>query len=681
MKYRLLFLLAVFSLSAYSQAWSTFLNPSRAIDWTTAGFALPSYTTNCSTQPTLLTGSGNASANTTAIQNALTSCDSTHNVVNIPSGTYYVAGFTYGSQGHQVVRGAGPNSTDVIFTTYAGCAGLGHGACMLAGNWTYSGDSSVLPPSGTRQCLWSAGYAQGTTSITLSNCGGSPPVNQTIILDQANDLSDTGGVYMCDTNVSGCTYEAGGNNYGREINGNWYSEQQVTYITGVTSLGGGSYTVTISPGVYFTNIRSGQNPGAWWPGFVQNDGIENMTLDSTAIAGGGGALAMFSCYQCWAKNIRFIDGARNDVLFYQSMQPVVRDSYFFGAQSSAATSYTIELDSTSGFLIENNITQQVTAPMTFAESSTGGVIGYNFAVKNIFADGTWTWAIFMSHATGSNFNLFEGNDVYSMVGDNASGPSDQVTMFRNFLTGYQPGTTNTTVPFIMRANIRNLNYIGNVLGQPGYHTQYQTYATSTTTGTGGANEYKSIYDFGWGGTGPTCANNPGQSTPCDPLTFSTAMRWGNYDVVNAATRWNSTEASPAAVTYVNANFTSSYFSSLAQTLPASLYHASQPSWWPSGKAWPPIGPDISSGNLGICSGTYSGAQGTAAGQCTGGTLTAAWAGHANSIPAQDCYLNVMHGPPDGTGNVLNFDASVCYGSSGTGTGPASPTGLAATTVR
>lgn len=155
------------------------------------------------------------------------------------------------------------------------------------------------------------------------------------------------------------------------------------------------------------------------------------------------------------------------------------------------------------------------------------------------------------------------------------------------------------------------------------------------------------------------------------------MRWGNYDTVNAATRWNSTEASPAANAYVNANFTSSYFNTLSQILPASLYYTSAPSWWPSGKAWPPIGPDVSSGNVGTCSGTYNGAQATSSSQCSGGGLSTAWASHVTSIPAQDCYLSVMGGPPDGSGGLLSFDANTCYnGSAGTNP-PAAPTGLAA----
>ncbi len=245
------------------------------------------------------------------------------------------------------------------------------------------------------------------------------------------------------------------------------------------------------------------------------------------------------------------------------------------------------------------------------------------------------------------------------------------------LIGWQSGTANSTFPIMLRNFNRSFNVVGNVLGQPSYHNQYQTYSTSTTNGPGAANENTSIYSLGWAGTGAVCSS--GAITVCDPLVFSTLMRWGNYDVANAATQWNSAEASPAAVPYLNANFTSSYFSSLAHTLPSSLYYSSKPSWWPSSKAWPAVGPDVSSGNLGTCSGTYSGAQATSSGQCTGGTLTAGWAGHVNSTPAQDCYLSVMGGAPDGSGNQLNFDASQCYGSSGTSpTGPANPPTLTVT---
>ncbi len=45
MNYRLLILLALFSISAQAQNWSTFLDSSRAVDWSGAGFTIPNYTT------------------------------------------------------------------------------------------------------------------------------------------------------------------------------------------------------------------------------------------------------------------------------------------------------------------------------------------------------------------------------------------------------------------------------------------------------------------------------------------------------------------------------------------------------------------------------------------------------------------------------------------------------------
>lgn len=676
---RLLFLLAAFSLSANAQPWSTFLNPSRAIDWTSAGFTIPNYTANCSTQPSLQTGSSHASANTTAINNALASCDSSHNVVHIPAGTYYVAGISFPDHGHQVLRGAGAIQTTLVITDTPSCNGDGGAICMSSSSAIYAGNDAVMPPSGTQQCSWTGTngvvgtYTQGATSIILNSCGGTPPLNGIIILDQANDTSDNSGVYICDNNVSACTYNGGGggNNNGRFIGGKTHSQQQVTYVTAVSGSGSGPYTVTISPGVYFTNIRSSQSPGAWWSAFAANDGIENLKIDNTSNPGGYG-IDMYSCYQCWVTGVASIKAPRGHVHIYLSANDVVRNNYFYQAQTSGSDSYGVESSSSSAFLVENNVFQQTTAPIMFG-AGTGTVIGYNFTIDNQFGN-QYLNPMFDGHNAGNEMNLYEGNSTQGIWTDNGWGSSNQQTHFRNMEIGWAIDRINSTFPVMHRALTRNFNFVGNVLGQPGYHTNYQSYATSRLGGVNASLENTSIYSLGWGGTDANCTQDPGiGSTACDPLTYSTSMRWGNYDVVTNGVKWDATEASPGAVPYVNSNFTSSYFSSLAHTLPASLYYSSKPSWWPSSVAWPPIGPDVTGGNLGICSGTYAGAQATASGQCTGGSLSSAWAGHANSIPAQDCYLNVMHGPPDGTGGVLNFDANTCYASSST---PAvSPTSL------
>lgn len=684
-----LLLLAGCTINAYPQAWSTFLNPSRATDWSSAGFSVPNYTANCSVQPSLATGSGAAAANATSIQKALASCDASHNVVNIPAGTYYVTSITFGYQGHEVLRGAGPNSTTLIPTAGVGCSGgQKDGICMVAQNIVYGGNPAVLPPSGSQQCSWSAGYAQGTTSITLSSCGGAPPVGSIVVLDQADDTSDNGGIYICDANTSNCAVDSstGGNNDGRFINGVTHSQQQVTRITAVTSNGGGSYSVTISPGVYFSNIRSSQSPGAWWFSTVQNDGVEGLTIDGSTMSSSSpttfGNIGFYQCYQCWVQNVRSENAGRYHVEAYQSFQDVIRDSYFYGALGGTSQSYAVEMEIASGVLIENNIFQQTTNPVMFG-TGTGNVVDYNLSLDDYYTAGSgqFAQAAYYSHNAGNEMNLFEGNDfVTGPWGDDTWGSSTQTTLFRNLEPGWQAGKTESTLPFIARSRVRAINLIGNVLGQPGYSTQYQTYATSSSGGVGGSQEATSIYSLGWVTQDGACSGGA-LTNSCDPLVFSTLMRWGNYDTVHNAVQWDATEASPVQVPYVNANFSSSYFSSLSHALPASLYYKTKPSWWPSSIAWPPIGPDVSGGNLGICSGgTFAGAEASSATQCSGGTLTSAWAGHANTIPAQSCYLNVMHGPPDGTGSVLNFDASQCYPSatttSGSGATLAAPTNLA-----
>ena len=54
-------------------------------------------------------------------------------------------------------------------------------------------------------------------------------------------------------------------------------------------------------------------------------------------------------------------------------------------------------------------------------------------------------------------------------------------------------------------------------------------------------------------------------------------------------------------------------------------------------------------------------------------MTPVGGGLVASLPAMDCYLNVMKGPVNGTGGPLTFDSSACYGSSAA---PSATTGCA-----
>jgi hypothetical protein len=667
--------------------WSGILNPTRATDWTTAGFAIPNYTVPCATQPSLSSGSGNAAANTAAINNAIASCDASHNVVNLPAGTYYIHAFDYQTKSHVVVRGAGPNSTYLYDSGGVGCKGYSAAGFCMGGDSLYAqsanaqpGQSNVCSFTGTNGAVGI--YTQGATSIILNSCGSKPPVGLIVVLDQADDGADNGGIWLCSgydpVPSTRCIQNSPNNNAdGRLIGGVQYSEQQEVVITSVSGSGSGPYTVGISAPFYFNNFRSSQTPGAWWASSnITLDGLENLTLDhstDTSTAPGG---IIIWCYQCWMRNVRSLYGLENHVFIVSDVQPVVRDSYFYGNQHGGSESYCIQMEEVSGGLVENNIMQNTTSP-DIKDAVTGGVVGYNFTPYINF--GNYLQGTYASHNSGSAFNLLEGNSTTEFLGDDVWGTSDLITIFRNHATGWQPGYVNQTFPITMNSGVRAVNIIGNVFGQPGYHTQYQAYATSTTAGvytltSGGAthagpgNVNKSIYELGWTDTGGLGVCN----TPpvCDPLTYSTLMRWGNYDTVQNAVTWSASEASPAAVPYVDANLTPS-----SHTLPPSFYLTSRPAWFRS-VAFPTYGPDVSSGTTGMCtSGTYNGIEVASSAQCAGGAFTpSAWGGFANTNPAQDCYLNVMNGPPDGSGGVLGFDANVCYAPQGGG-GPQAPNNL------
>src|SRR5437660_945341 len=210
-------------------------------------------------------------------------------------------------------------------------------------------------------------------------------------------------------------------------------------------------------------------------------------------------------------------------------------------------------------------------------------------------------------------NLYEGNIVPSLMEDTVHGTHNLGTYFRNRLTGVDGAHTLQTVPFLLQSYSRYDNFLGNVLGTAGYHTNYQAMYGGSAT-----NCDRSIYNLGWGGT--QCGTGVGN----DALTVNTLMRWGNYDTVTGAARWNASELPSGLSPYDNAVPAN-------HNLPASLYLAAKPSFW-GARPWPAIGPDVSGGDI------------------------AGVGGHAYLIPAQLCYNTTSK---DANG-ILIFNANICY---------------------
>ena len=224
-----------------AQPWAGVLDPSRAIDWSASGVVggIPQRTTICST---LSPGATAAQINT-----AIANCPSGQ-VVFLSAGTYNLSGgINFNGKSNVTLRGAGAHQTRLNFSGSTSCFGIASSICLRNG-------STYLEPTAPQNTAnWTAGYNKGTTVITLSSTA-NLTAGSLIILNQANDSSDTGNVYICDVAPS-CVNDGPG---GGGLPG---SREQLEFVT-ATQINGSQ--VTISPGLSMPNWRSAQAPKAWW---------------------------------------------------------------------------------------------------------------------------------------------------------------------------------------------------------------------------------------------------------------------------------------------------------------------------------------------------------------------------------------------------------------------------------
>jgi hypothetical protein len=585
---------------ASAQNWSGILAPSRAVDWSKAG--VENGIVNRANVYTTLTPSATADQ----INAAIAACPADQ-VVYLSEGTYNLSSGIV-MKSNVTLRGAGADRTFLVFTGTNACFGAWSVVCFTAENHVWGGDADALP-GGTNAATWTSGFAQGATQITLTNIGSSGlSAGQYIILDQANLAADNGDLFVCDNKDFPCSLEGG--NGGRTINGIQHGQIQIVKITGINE-----NVYTIEPDLYAPNWSANLSPGAWWVRMIQSAGLEDLSVDHTN-SGEVNGISLYGAINCWVKGVRSVNSNRNHVQLCQSAHNTVTDCYFYGTKNAVSQSYGVEIYGGSDILVVNNIFQRVTAAQML-QLGCGNVVAYNFSINDYqLASADFMYGCASDHNEGNEYDLLEGNDGAQFGADLFHGTGGMNTLFRNRYTGWETGRKNNLIAIRIDSYKRYYNIIGNVLGTAQITTKYQTQAPY---GSG------SVYALGNGNSNGTV------SIPADPLVVSTIMRWGNYDVVNDSARWKASEVPGGIAKYANPVPAS-------RTLPASFFLSAKPSWWPSAIAWPAIGPDVAGGNISNL------------------------AGHANRIPACNCYANVMKGPADGSGSVLSFNASDCYGS-------------------
>ena len=676
----------IFPAVAHAQAWSGIISPERATDWTRAGVVggIPSASwTQCGS--TIAAYSGTAAT----INNAIAACG-TNRYVLLGPGTFKLSTGILHQQSNAVLRGSGANSTFLVFGPGAinACGGFGGIICMSS-----PADSTYYVGTGTVY-NWTAGYSQGTTNVTLSGTAGIKTNSTVLILNQCDDGKsgvlcigtsvDNGNFFNCSDEYSvGTSCSVNGPDTGN-VTAN-RSQSEMFQVTGING-----NVVTLSHPLRNPNWASARSPQAWFYQPLVLAGIENLSIDASSVSATPWAIKLFNTANCWVKGVRVVNAPRGAFSALDSTHFTFEQNYAFQAQTTnSSDAFAFQFTQVSDGLVQNNIGQQIRY-MVFDEGANNGtVFGYNFFILlDDNSDGLTQ--SFRPHAGGDTFELLEGNIAVNYYGEVYHGTHMMNTLYRNLLTGWESCAATSfcggatakstyTVPFYLDSYNRYINAVGNVLGTPGFHTTYEN--TSQFAG------HNIIYAIGIGNPNLTVVPN-------DPVVKATLLRWANYDVVTGAVRFcgnssntgwsalcsSASEVPTGAPLYPNSVPILGDTSAGQGALPASLYLSSKPSWFGS-LPWPPIGPDVSSGNVGQCagslnvSGKFNGVAATNASQCAGSGLSTAWAGHVNANPAMNCALNIMGMPPDGSGNVLAFDASACYGGSSSSKAPNPPTSL------
>lgn len=364
---------------AHAQLWSGIIDPSRAIDWTSAGFgagtALPEPTSQCGSTIAALGTLASPGDIDSAIQAIAPSCTAGQYILLGPGNFYthtplemFVGGACNSALGSPSVcwanklqlRGSGTQGANqtTIYAVNTPNGGYNASFVPLTG-----GNNSVVMVQNA--CDWTAGYAKGATVINLSNCGSTTPAagmlsnlkppsggnpGSIISLDQVDVLNDNGTIWPCALNGYCANHGTGGftRNNGPCLNSGancWRSQVQIVEVTAITTtgtLGGLSCSptvpcVTITPGLYMPNWASGQLPQATWGAYAWQQSIENLVIDYRYSTGVGNGTSMMNCYQCWIKDVVSLYAPRNHLqMSYGVKNSVITDNYIYQNSGTAA---------------------------------------------------------------------------------------------------------------------------------------------------------------------------------------------------------------------------------------------------------------------------------------------------------------------------------------------------------
>lgn len=536
----LIFFVAVPAIG-HAQVWSGILDPTRAVDWSTAGVpgGIPNRTTICATIQASTYGNGSSDA-TSGIQAALNACPA-NQVALLGAGVFLINSHLV-IPNNVVLRGAGADQTQLHW------AGTDF-AAVYFGN---TDDYSKWPISGSGNTTFS-NAVKGATTIQVASASGISAGSMLMLTQR--DLS-----YMTEAGHGGtCTFCTSG------FTGDGDSGQNVV-ITAVNGT-----TLTIDPPLYIDYTNS---PTAFrfTHAAATNSGLENLKISSFGQhpAGQSANIMMGAAYASWVLGVEsdFADNAH--MYMYFDTHCEVRNSYFHDGYNHGPGQTDNQLNiayKTSASLIINNIFWRQHVSVMFERGSSGNVLAYNFMSGNYHqAQLSWHQSDIDFHGAHPMMNLLEGNADDFVQVDDYWGSSSHTTIFRNYAGGAHQ--------YVPPLNARGALQIGSAIWEDGGNdfaydvNDLQNYNNLVGVIAGNSHT-KSAGDAGVK-VSPASGFNNGvcirygydgsNDASVNPNTvFPTTFIHGVYDCQAGTFTWDSAHPD--------------------HTLPASFFLSSKPTWW------------------------------------------------------------------------------------------------------
>ena len=471
------------------------------------------------------------------IQNAINGCPAGRVVVLGP-GTFSVSSTLQISSG-VVLRGAGsqgaPTGTTIVKTG---------GSTVIA-----------IGPDRDATCYGGTGYGLVQDAVKES---------RTVSIGSAASNFSVGDLALLDV-VDDGTVQEGDCAYFKRVDKRSASQRveiaAIDAAHGLLTLDAPLHWNFRSQSPYLAQIVRVTRPVTRWAG------IENVRIQGGTNPGYDGQMAggidISNAAYCWVKDVQTdstIGGMH--VSLTGTYRCVVRDGYFHHSANYGfgADCYGIVLRcGAAENLIENNVVRYMNKPIMFNVTGGGNVIAYNYADNSWATPPAWQEVNIDCHCSFPHMELMEGNDAPHMGASTTHGNAGYLTYFRNYASsvfappavyGFGGAQTGNVTSLQFDGGDIGMNAVANVLGTSGVSTAYDAYDSGPC----------SIFELGANGAGAA------------DIAATSLVRQGNYDYVNNKTMWY-----PAAA---------------QSPLPASLYLAAQPAWWPAGVRWPWVGPEL-----------------------------------------------------------------------------------------